>query len=70
MNFSNKENSCVGRGNGVVLGVFFFWFRFFLEFEPVLIEGGGGSGVDKLIKVKLQNLFSSVLFILLNGESG
>lgn len=67
MNFSNKENSCVGRGNGVVLGFFFFWFRFFLEFEPVLIEGGGG---DKLIKVKLQNLFSSVLFILLNGESG
>lgn len=70
MNFSNKENSCVGRGNGVVLGLFFFLFRFFLEFEPVLIEGGGGSGVDKLIKVKLQNLFSSVLFILLNGESG
>lgn len=52
-------------------GCFFFGFCFFLEFEPVLIEGGGGgSGVDKLIKVKLQNLFSSVLFILLNGESG
>lgn len=48
----------------------FFGFGFFLEFEPVLIEGGGGVGVDKLIKVKLQNLFSSVLFILLNGESG
>lgn len=43
MNFSNKENSCVGRGNGVVLGLLFFLFRFFLEFEPVLIEGGGGG---------------------------
>lgn len=69
MNFSNKENSCVGRGEWCCFGVvFFFGFCFFLEFEPVLIEGG--SGVDKLIKVKLQNLFSSVLFILLNGESG
>lgn len=43
MNFSNKENSCVGRGNGVVLGLVFFGFGFFLEFEPVLIEGGGGG---------------------------
>lgn len=71
VNFSNKENSCVGRGEWCCFGVVFFLVSvFFLEFEPVLIEGGGGSGVDKLIKVKLQNLFSSVLFILLNGESG
>lgn len=63
MNFSNKENSCVGRGNGVVLGLFFFWFRFFLEFEPVLNEGGGGGVGGRQInqsKVKKSIFFCFV----------
>lgn len=34
-------------------GFVFFWFRFFLEFEPVLIEGGGGVGGRQINQSKV-----------------
>lgn len=34
-------------------GCFFFGFCFFLEFEPVLIEGGGGVGGRQINQSKV-----------------